>query len=251
MHERFCERIERGWAASEGASRAPRSRSTAAPSSARSDACWSATPAPPGAIGIRLADDRATAPGCGSNGPRAPSGTTGRAHSEGCYVLRTNVTDWTPEELWHTYIQLTEAEAAFRIHKSDLSIRPIWHQNDRAGAGAHPGLLPGLRAVEDPGAVAERAGLGNSPRTILDELAAHPEHRRRAARRRRLRDASCASAASSDPTRPRPRCSTASACACPNGSASASPASRRNVVPTFAAKSLKTLIRPLELRKLG
>lgn len=27
-----------------------------------------------------------------------------------------------------TYIQLSEAEAAFRIHKSDLSIRPIWHQ---------------------------------------------------------------------------------------------------------------------------
>ena len=26
-----------------------------------------------------------------------------------------------------TYIQLTEAEAAFRIHKSDLAIRPIWH----------------------------------------------------------------------------------------------------------------------------
>lgn len=46
-------------------------------------------------------------------------------HSEGCYVLRTNIVDWTPEALWRTYIQLTEAEAAFRIHKSDLSIRPI------------------------------------------------------------------------------------------------------------------------------
>jgi len=34
--------------------------------------------------------------------------------SEGCYVLRTNVADWTPEDLWRTYIQLTEAEAAFR-----------------------------------------------------------------------------------------------------------------------------------------
>src|SRR5262249_25232727 len=47
---------------------------------------------------------------------------------EGCYVLRTNVSDWTPEELWRTYTQLTDAEAAFRIHKSDLSIRPVWHQ---------------------------------------------------------------------------------------------------------------------------
>jgi hypothetical protein len=48
-------------------------------------------------------------------------------HSEGCYVLRSNVNDWTPEALWQTYVQLTEAEDAFRVHKSDLSIRPIWH----------------------------------------------------------------------------------------------------------------------------
>src|SRR3989442_3501650 len=50
--------------------------------------------------------------------------------SEGCYVLRTNVADWTPEDLWRTYIQLTDAEAAFRIQKSELGLRPIWHQRD-------------------------------------------------------------------------------------------------------------------------
>ena len=50
--------------------------------------------------------------------------------SEGCYLLRTNVTDWSAEDLWQAYIQLTEAEAAFRIHKSDLRIRPVWHQNE-------------------------------------------------------------------------------------------------------------------------
>jgi transposase len=48
--------------------------------------------------------------------------------SEGCYLLRSNVNDWTGEQLWQAYMQLTEAEAAFRIHKSDLRIRPIWHQ---------------------------------------------------------------------------------------------------------------------------
>jgi transposase len=36
--------------------------------------------------------------------------------------------DWTPEELWRAYIQLTEAEDAFHIQKSDLQIRPVWHQ---------------------------------------------------------------------------------------------------------------------------
>jgi hypothetical protein len=35
-------------------------------------------------------------------------------------LLRSNVIDWTPEELWRAYVQLTEAEAAFRVHKSDL-----------------------------------------------------------------------------------------------------------------------------------
>ena len=50
--------------------------------------------------------------------------------TDGCYVLRSNVQDWTHEELWQAYMQLTEAELAFRIHKSDLRIRPVWHQKE-------------------------------------------------------------------------------------------------------------------------
>ena len=45
--------------------------------------------------------------------------------TEGTYILRSNIHHWTDEELWKTYVQLSEAEAAFRIHKSDLCIRPI------------------------------------------------------------------------------------------------------------------------------
>jgi hypothetical protein len=40
------------------------------------------------------------------------------------------VTDWSGEELWRAYIQLTEAEEAFRLHKSDLVMRPVWHQKE-------------------------------------------------------------------------------------------------------------------------
>lgn len=47
---------------------------------------------------------------------------------EGAYLLRTNVTESDPAQLWAQYIQLTEAEAAFRTLKSELAIRPIWHQ---------------------------------------------------------------------------------------------------------------------------
>lgn len=96
--------------------------------------------------------------------------------SEGAYVLRTNVADWTPEELWRTYIQLTDAEAAFRIHKSDLSIRPIWHQHaDRVQAHILVCFLAYVlwKSLEQ---WQSRAGLGNSPRTVLDELARIQSH---------------------------------------------------------------------------
>jgi transposase len=92
------------------------------------------------------------------------------ALSEGTYILRSNVHDWTDEELWKTYIQLTEAEAAFRIQKSDLAIRPIWHQKAER-IKAHIlvcflayALWKTLQQWQS------RAGLGDSPRTILTEF---------------------------------------------------------------------------------
>jgi transposase len=91
-------------------------------------------------------------------------------HSEGCYLLRTNLTDWDAEQLWRTYVQLSEAEAAFRIHKSELSIRPIWHQRqDRVQAHILVCFLAYVlwKTLEQ---WQSRAGLGNSPPTILDEL---------------------------------------------------------------------------------
>jgi hypothetical protein len=47
---------------------------------------------------------------------------------EGAYMLRTNLQAGTAEELWSQYMQLTEAEASFRTLKSELSIRPLFHQ---------------------------------------------------------------------------------------------------------------------------
>jgi transposase len=47
---------------------------------------------------------------------------------EGAYMLRTNLQAGTAEELWSQYMQLTEAEASFRALKSELSIRPLFHQ---------------------------------------------------------------------------------------------------------------------------
>ena len=47
---------------------------------------------------------------------------------EGAYMLRTNLQTSTVGELWSEYMQLTEAEAAFRTLKSELHIRPLFHQ---------------------------------------------------------------------------------------------------------------------------
>jgi transposase len=49
---------------------------------------------------------------------------------EGAYLLRTNLKEERTEELWKKYIQLTEAEAVFRALKSELAIRPIFHQKE-------------------------------------------------------------------------------------------------------------------------
>ena len=96
--------------------------------------------------------------------------------SEGTYVLRSNVTAWSDEKLWKAYIQLTQAEAAFRIQKDQLSIRPIWHQReDRVQAHILVCFLAFVlwKTLE---LWQERAGLGNSPRTLLEELARIQAH---------------------------------------------------------------------------
>ena len=90
--------------------------------------------------------------------------------SEGCYMLRSNIKDWCAEELWKAYIQLTQAEAAFRIHKSDLSIRPIWHQK-KERVQAHI-LVCFLAFVlwKTLGQMCRAAGLGDESRKVLDEI---------------------------------------------------------------------------------
>jgi hypothetical protein len=91
--------------------------------------------------------------------------------SQGAYVLRTNVRDWSDEELWRAYTQLADAEAAFRIQKTDLKLRPVWHQKqDRVLAHI---LVCFLAYVlwKLLGQLCQRAGLGDEPRRVLDELA--------------------------------------------------------------------------------
>jgi transposase len=123
-----------------------------------------------GRFTIEVKDDATRA--CGLSFAWSTNATWERwaAATEGCYILRTNITDWTPEALWQTYIQLTEAETAFRIQKSQLSIRPVWHQKkERVQAHIFVCFLAHVlwKTLEQWQA---RAGLGTSPRTIIDEF---------------------------------------------------------------------------------
>jgi transposase len=98
------------------------------------------------------------------------------ALAEGAYLLRSNINDWTDRELWKAYIQLTQAEAAFRIQKDQLRVRPVWHQRtDRVEAHILVCFLAFVlwKTLE---MWQSRAGLGNSPSTILEELARIQSH---------------------------------------------------------------------------
>jgi transposase len=90
---------------------------------------------------------------------------------EGCYLLRSNVSDWTDEDLWKAYMQLTEAEAAFRIQKDELRLRPVWHQTaGRVQAHILVCFIAYVmyRTLEG---WSQRAGLGRSIPTLLEEFA--------------------------------------------------------------------------------
>ena len=68
-------------------------------------------------------------------------------------------------------MHLTDAEAAFRMHKTDLRLRPIWHQKEER-VQAHIlvcFLAYVLRKTLE--AWSDRAGLGKSTTTLLEEFA--------------------------------------------------------------------------------
>jgi transposase len=119
---------------------------------------------------ISINEDEAAPAGLKLKWSARPEWDDWAAVSEGTYILRSNIHDWSDEELWKTYVQLSEAEAAFRIQKSDLCIRPIWHHKE-GRIKAH--ILVCFLAYAMWKTLQQwqsRAGLGDAPRTILTEL---------------------------------------------------------------------------------
>ena len=90
--------------------------------------------------------------------------------SHGAYLLRTNITEKDPAKLWRTYMNLNQAEQAFRISKSDLGLRPVWHQReDRVQAHVFICFLA-LAMWRSLELWMKAAGLGTCARQVLAEV---------------------------------------------------------------------------------
>ena len=93
-----------------------------------------------------------------------------REAREGAYMLRTNLTAESAGELWQKYMQLTEVEAAFRALKSELSIRPLFHQlENRVKAHVLVAFL-GYALLVTLKHLLKRSHSSCSPRQALDLL---------------------------------------------------------------------------------
>lgn len=93
------------------------------------------------------------------------------AHAHGAYLLRTNCLEKDPAQLWRWYMQLTQAEDAFRISKNDLNLRPVFHQKTER-VEAHILVcflsLALWRTLEQ---WMQGKGLGNCARQLVKEVA--------------------------------------------------------------------------------
>jgi transposase len=92
--------------------------------------------------------------------------------ADGCYLLRSNLQGVDAATLWKRYIQLADAEWAFRITKDELEIRPVWHHKEERVL-AHI-LVCFLAYVlwKTLAGWMRNSGLGDAPRTLLESIAA-------------------------------------------------------------------------------
>ena len=87
-----------------------------------------------------------------------------------CYLLRTNLAEEDPKKLWKAYMQLVLAEKAFRLSKSDLGMRPIFHQEERRVQAHIFVCFLALAMYKSLELWMASKGLGNSPAKLLEEF---------------------------------------------------------------------------------
>jgi transposase len=171
MHERFERRIEEGLNRLAGRLEKARKEPDRAQVERQIGRLLGRNSRAAGLFGIRVEDvERGGRAGLRVTWSKQDKWRQWAGLSEGCYLLRTNLSGWTPDELWRQYMQLTQAEAAFRAQKDQLNLRPIWHWwEDRVQAHILFSFLAYVlwKTLEQ---WMSRSHLGHAPRTALAEL---------------------------------------------------------------------------------
>ena len=90
--------------------------------------------------------------------------------ADGCYVLRTNLQGKSAEELWRTYMGLTQIEDSFRIAKHDLGLRPVFHHKQERVAAHILVCFLSLVLWRTLQQWMAASGLGTAPRKLLEEM---------------------------------------------------------------------------------
>lgn len=90
--------------------------------------------------------------------------------ANGCYLLRTNLSEEDPKILWKMYMQLNQAEKAFRMSKSDLGMRPIFHQKEHRVQAHIFVCFLALAMYKSLELWMASKGLGSSPAKLLEEF---------------------------------------------------------------------------------
>jgi transposase len=91
----------------------------------------------------------------------------------GGYILKSSRKDLSDEEIWHLYIMLTKVESGFRTLKSDLGLRPVFHQKKSRGDGHIFITVLAYHLLHWIETTIKRGGENISWRTILQATQTH------------------------------------------------------------------------------
>jgi len=171
IHERFAKRIEAGLGKLDRELKQARRKRDRAVFERRIGRLLGSNSRAAGGFKIELIEDKRCQAGLKLCWSRVEAWRQWAELSEGCYLLRTNLREQSPEKLWRTYMQLTDVEAVFRTGKSDLKIRPIWHQLEHRVQGHILFSFLAYALWKSLQIWMERSGLGRGVRTVMEEFA--------------------------------------------------------------------------------
>jgi len=171
IHERFAERIEAGLSKLDKELKRARKKRDRAVLERRIGRLLGKNSRAAGGFKIKVVEDKTCPAALQLRWWRIEAWRQWSSLSEGCYLLRTNLREQSPEKLWQTYMQLTDVEAVFRTGKSDLKIRPIWHQLEHRVQGHILFSFLAYALWKTLQIWMERSGLGRGVRTVIEEFA--------------------------------------------------------------------------------